>query len=86
MSSSVNAAQRISALIDGARHSATSRGLPFDVTEIYVRALVRCGLDGDEARHLVSDPAHDPVNRILHFAGSSHNFAVLAIEEALAAA
>lgn len=80
------AAQRIQTLIDGARHSATSNGRSFDEVEVYVHALVRCGLGQAEARQLATDPANDPVGRILHYAGSSHNFAILAVEEALAAA
>ncbi|MBR9971538.1 hypothetical protein [Magnetospirillum sulfuroxidans] len=84
MSSSV--AERIQALIDGARHSATNSGQPFDLQKIYVSALVRCGISHEEALSLIADPANDPVGRILHFAGDSHNFAILAVEEALAAA
>lgn len=86
MSLSSSAALRIQSLIDGARHAATSAGRHFDLDDIYVRALVRCGISAEEARQVLSDPANDPVGRILHFAGDSHNFAVLAVEEALAAA
>ncbi|CAA7613513.1 hypothetical protein [Magnetospirillum sp. UT-4] len=81
-----NPAERIRALIEGALSSAASRGCSIDVNEIYVRALTRCGVCNDEARALLALPGDDPVTRILHFAGDSHNFAVLAVEEALAAA
>jgi hypothetical protein len=83
---SLSTAERIHALIDGARHSATNAGKHLDVHEIYVRVLVRCGLSHADAHQMIADPANDPVGRILHFAGASHNFAVLAVEEALAAA
>lgn len=86
MSVSSSAALRIQSLIDGARHSASASGRNFDLNGIYVRALVRCGISAEEARQMLSDPANDPVSRILHFAGDSHNFAILAVEEALAAA
>jgi len=76
-----SAAERIRALI-----AAASSARVVDVNEIYVRALVRCGISRDEASQLVAANDQDPVLRILHFAGDSHNFAVLAIEEALAAA
>jgi hypothetical protein len=76
-----SAAERIRALI-----AAASSARVVDVNEIYVRALVRCGISRDEASQLVAANDLDPVLRILHFAGDSHNFAVLAIEEALAAA
>lgn len=79
-------ALRIASLIEGARHAAHISGRHLDIDEVYVRALVRCGLGADEARQMIADPANDPVGRILHFAGSSHNFAILAVEEALAAA
>ena len=74
------AAERIRALI-----TAATSGRPVDVNDIYVRALMRCGISREEAAELVAND-HDPVLRILHFAGDSHNFAVLAVEEALAAA
>lgn len=86
MSVSSVTAQRIQSLIDGARHAATSAGKQFDINAVYVRALIRCGISADEARQVIADPANDPVGRILHYAGESHNFAVLAVEEALAAA
>lgn len=86
MSLSSSTALRIQSLIDGARHAAVSTGRHFDLDAIYVRALVRCGISAEEARQVLADPANDPVGRILHFAGESHNFAVLAVEEALAAA
>ena len=78
-----SAAERIHAMIASAR-STTSGEL--DVHEIYVKALVRCGIGREEATELLASNDQDPVSRILHFAGDSHNFAVLAIEEALAAA
>jgi len=86
VSLSSSAALRIHSLIDGARHAASAAGRHFDLDDIYVRALVRCGISAEEARQMLSDPANDPVGRILHFAGDSHNFAILAVEEALAAA
>ena len=76
-----SAAERIRSLI-----AAASSARPLDVTEIYVRALMRCGIGREEATQLVAANDEDPVLRILHFAGDSHNFAVLAVEEALAAA
>jgi hypothetical protein len=82
----VNAADRIRSLIDGALSSSRAAGRDLDLQEIYVKALTRCGIGRAEALSLLSDPTHDPVARILHFAGHSHNYAVLAVEEALAAA
>lgn len=86
MTGSSSAALRIQSLIDGARHAASSAGRHLDMNDVYLRVLVRCGISVEEARQVLSDPANDPVGRILHFAGESHNFAVLAVEEALAAA
>lgn len=80
------AAQRIHSLIAAARNSVTASGRELDLTEVYVKALVRCGIGREEAAQLLTSNDQDPVSRILHFAGESHNFAVLAIEEALAAA
>lgn len=78
------AAERIHALIDAARAAARAKGHDFDVGDILARALIRCGLGEAEARAAAVDI--DPVARLLHFAGSSHNLAVLAVEEALEAA
>lgn len=78
-----SAAERIHAMIAAARSTAKGE---LDVNEVYVKALVRCGIGREEATELLASNGQDPVARILHFAGDSHNFAVLAIEEALAAA
>lgn len=78
-------ADRIRTLIDSARHSATTAGRELDLHQVYLRALVRCGIGHAEASAMLA-AGHDPVGRILHFAGDSHNFAVLAVEEALKAA
>lgn len=80
----ISAAERIRSMIAVAR--STASGGELDVHEIYVKALVRCGVGREEATELLASNDQDPVSRILHFAGESHNFAVLAIEEALAAA
>lgn len=79
-------AERIRALIDAACRQAVLAGHPLDLTALYETVLVRCGLDRDEARRLACEDGDDPVARILHYAGESHNFALLAVEEALAAA
>jgi hypothetical protein len=78
-------AERIRALIDNARHSAAAAGRHIDLNQVYVRALIRCGIGHAEASAVLA-AGHDPVGRILHFAGDTHNFAILAVEEALAAA
>ena len=77
-----SAAERIRALIANAAAS----GCAFDINEVYVKALIRCGVGREEAVELVAANDQDPVLRILHYAGESHNFAVLAVEEALTAA
>lgn len=79
-------ADRIRSLIESALNSSRATGRELDLHEIYVRALTRCGIGRAEALTLLADTAQDPVARILHFAGESHNYAVLAVEEALAAA
>lgn len=79
-------AERIRAMIDNARSLAAGSGRDLDLDAVYVRALVRCGLSRADAAQVVAEPGQDPVARILHFGGESHNFAVLAIEEALEAA
>lgn len=81
-----SAAERIHTMIATARSSSTASGGELDVHEIYIKALIRCGIGREEAAELLACNDQDPVSRILHFAGESHNFAVLAIEEALAAA
>lgn len=78
-------AERIRALIETARTSAIAAGREFDPHAVYVRALMRCGIGRTEATDLLA-AGDDPVGRILFFAGDTHNFAVLAVEEALAAA
>lgn len=80
------AAQRIRSLIDTARKQSSDRGAELDVAGIYVTVLVRCGICREDAIRLIADNDQDPVASILFFAGDAHNFAVLAIEEALAAA
>lgn len=77
-------ADRIRTMIESARSAACTAGRDFDLHHVYVRALVRCGLGRHEAVDLAGH--QDPVGRILHFAGTSHNFAILAVEEALAEA
>lgn len=79
-------ADRIRTLIEAARTASSAAGREFNAHEVYVKALVRCGIGREEAAQLLADKALDPVSRILHFAGESHNFAVLAVEEALNAA
>lgn len=81
-----SAAERIRTLIDTARKSPTASGRALDLNEIYLSVLVRCGICREDATQLLADNDQDPIARILHFAGDSHNFAVLAVEEALAAA
>lgn len=78
-------AERIRALIDNACHLAAKAGRDIDLHQVYVRALIRCGIGQAEASAVLA-AGHDPVGRILHFAGDTHNFAFLAVEEALAAA
>lgn len=77
--------ERIRALIETARSAAAAAGRDFDPNTIYVRALMRCGIGRAEATDLLATGS-DPVRHILHFAGDTHNFAVLAVEEAVAAA
>lgn len=81
-----SAAERIRILIDSASKQSTARGLKLDLNAVYVTVLVRCGICREDATQLLADNDQDPISRILHFAGDSHNFAVLAVEEALAAA
>lgn len=83
---STHAAERIRNLIETARTLSRAAGRDLDLNEVYVKVLTRCGLSHDEASALLADNGQDPVARILHFAGESHNYAVLAVEEALAAA
>lgn len=83
---SAHAAERIRSLIEAARNLSNAAGRDLDMNEVYVKALTRCGISRDEAVTLLADNDQDPVTRILHFAGESHNYAILAIEEALAAA
>ncbi len=78
-------AERIIAQIESAKGSAERQGQTMDLHDLYVRILVRCGLCSDEAAKLVKS-GEDPVRNILHYAGESHNFAMLAVEEALAEA
>lgn len=80
------AAERIRILIDTARRDAVALGRQLDTAAVYVTVLVRCGICHEDAERLVADNSQDPVSSILHFAGDAHNFAVLAVEEALAAA
>lgn len=79
-------AERIRAMIEAASRSSAASGRALDLHSVYVNALVRCGVCREDASRLVADNDQDPISRILHFAGESHNFAVLAVEEALAAA
>lgn len=81
-----SAAERIRALIATASKQPTASGRNLDLNEVYVSVLVRCGICREDATRLLADNDQDPIARILHFAGDSHNFAVLAVEEALAAA
>lgn len=81
-----SAAERIRALIDTAHRESTASGRALDLHSVYVRVLVRCGVCREDATQLLADNDQDPISRILHFAGDSHNFAILAVEEALAAA
>lgn len=81
-----SAAERIRSLIDAARRQSSAAGRPLDLDALYVAVLVRCGICHEDAARLVADNDQDPIRSILHFAGDSHNFAVLAVEEALAAA
>lgn len=83
---SASAAERIRALIDTAHHQSTANGRPLDLTAVYLAVLVRCGIGREDATRLLADNDQDPVRSILHFAGDAHNFAILAVEEALAAA
>lgn len=79
-------AERIRALIDAASRQSAAEGRALDLHNVYVNVLVRCGVGRDDASQIIADNDRDPVAHILHFAGDSHNFAVLAVEEALAAA
>lgn len=79
-------AERIRALIDAASRQSAAEGRALDLRNVYVNVLIRCGVGRDDACQIIADNDQDPVARILHFAGDSHNFAVLAVEEALAAA
>ncbi|HLO79285.1 MAG TPA: hypothetical protein VK196_22745 [Magnetospirillum sp.] len=81
-----SAAERIRTLIDVASKKSSASGRTLDLAQVYVTVLVRCGICREDATQLVADNDQDPISRILHFAGDSHNFAVLAVEEALAAA
>lgn len=83
---STSAAERIRAMIAAAHRDSAAAGRELDVNAIYVSVLVRCGICHEDATRLVADNDQDPVFSILHFAGDAHNFAVLAVEEALAAA
>lgn len=83
---SLSAAERIRALVDQARHRAVTTGRPLDLRSVYVAVLVRCGICTEDASRLVTDDDQDSIRSILHFAGDAHNFAVLAVEEALATA
>ncbi|MCR6632337.1 MAG: hypothetical protein NVV74_21085 [Magnetospirillum sp.] len=78
-------AQRIRTLIETACGQFSSAGRILDVAAVYVNALVRCGVCHEDASRLIADSGQDPVTSILFFAGDAHNFAVLAVEEALAA-
>lgn len=80
------AADRIRAMIDAASRQSAAAGRAFDLNAVYVTVLVRCGICREDAVRLVADNDQDPVRSILHFAGDAHNFAILAVEEALAAA
>lgn len=79
-------AERIRALIDAATRQSAATGRSLDLHTVYVTALVRCGICHEDAARLVADNDQDPIRSILHFAGDAHNFAILAVEEALAAA
>jgi hypothetical protein len=83
---SQSSAQRIHSLIESARSRSSAQGRELDVAGIFITVLVRCGICREDATRLVADNDRDPVASILHYAGDSHNFAVLAVEEALAAA
>lgn len=80
------AADRIRALIASATHQSAAAGRELDLNAVYVTVLVRCGICHEDATRLVADNDQDPIRSILHFAGDAHNFAILAVEEALAAA
>lgn len=80
------AATRIRALIDAATRKSADTGRMLDVNAVYVSVLIRCGICREDAARLIADNDQDPVGSILHFAGDAHNFAILAVEEALAAA
>lgn len=81
-----SAADRIRTLIDAASRKSAATGRALDLHSVYVSVLVRCGVCREDAAQLLADNHQDPISRILHFAGDSHNFAVLAVEEVLAAA
>jgi hypothetical protein len=79
-------AHRIRQMIEAARHHSAASGRALDLAAIYGDVLVRCGVCREDAIHLVADAARDPVETILFYAGEAHNFAILAVEEVLAAA
>lgn len=81
-----SAADRIRTMIDAATRQSAATGRALDLGAVYVSVLVRCGICREDATRLVAENDQDPIGRILHFAGDSHNFAILAVEEALAAA
>ncbi|MGE5478085.1 MAG: hypothetical protein ACM3Q1_15615 [Bacteroidales bacterium] len=80
------AAERIRALIDTASRQSAATGNQLDLNAIYASVLVRCGICPEDAHRLIADNDQDPIGAILHFAGDAHNFAILAVQEALAAA
>lgn len=80
------AADRIRTMIASATRQSAASGRELDLNSIYVTVLVRCGICREDAARLVADNDQDPISSILHFAGDAHNFAILAVEEALAAA
>ncbi|MGE5546768.1 MAG: hypothetical protein ACM33T_07720 [Solirubrobacterales bacterium] len=57
-----------------------------DRREIVLAILARCGLGREAALEALAHPGTDPVGVILQYAGEEHGFALLAVEEALAAA
>ncbi|MGE5514488.1 MAG: hypothetical protein ACM31D_01575 [Bacteroidota bacterium] len=83
---SASAAERIRALIDSAHRQSAADGRALDLNAVYLTVLMRCGICREDASRLLADNDQDPIRSILHFAGDAHNFAVLAVQEALAAA
>jgi hypothetical protein len=79
-------AQRIRHLIETAHKQCAEAGRPLDLAAVYSNVLVRCGVCREDAIRVASDDSQDPIAAILFFAGDAHNFAILAVEEALAAA